>query len=202
MDPPWTLESLTMPRFILQHGDDRYEAEVQWLKGEQCDVVLRSENQQKIISNVKFDKKDAAGGFIAHLGGHSLRGLIKKRGDDLWIWTPQQTLHLRLTRPHVHLAGIESPAENLIRAPMTGKIVKIAVKEGEAVSRGKVIAILEAMKMEYPLRALHEGHVWKILAKRGDLVDLGQILVEISMTKAVRESKKREAEKSTKSRRK
>ncbi|MBI4042489.1 MAG: acetyl-CoA carboxylase biotin carboxyl carrier protein subunit [Deltaproteobacteria bacterium] len=172
-----------MPRFILQHGEDRYEAEVQWLKGEQCDVILRSENQRKKISNVKLDKKDAEGGFIAHLGSHLLRGLVKKRGDDLWIWTPQQTLHLRLTRPHVHLASIESPAENLIRAPMTGKIVKIAVKEGEAVGRGEVIVIFEAMKMEYPLTASHEGHVEKILTKVGEQVDLGKILVEMTAPK-------------------
>ncbi len=64
-------------------------------------------------------------------------------------------------------------------APMTGKVVAIHVQVGDVVIEGQVVAILEAMKMEYRLTAPHQGTVSKIACIVGTLVDLGQAILMV-----------------------
>jgi biotin carboxyl carrier protein len=66
-----------------------------------------------------------------------------------------------------------------IRAPMTGKVVAVHVQVGEAVTEGTLLAILEAMKMEYRLVAPRAGLVEAVHCRAGDLVDLGLPLVRL-----------------------
>ncbi len=61
-----------------------------------------------------------------------------------------------------------------IRAPMTGKVVKIVAAPGAAVKANDVILVMEAMKMEYRLAAPRDGVVEAILCREGDTVDLGR----------------------------
>jgi len=66
---------------------------------------------------------------------------------------------------------------------MTGRVVKIAVKPGDAVREGDLLAVLEAMKMEYRLEAEMDGLVHEVGAREGDLVDLGQVIVRLEPPK-------------------
>ena len=66
-----------------------------------------------------------------------------------------------------------------IEAPMTGKIVSIEVGEGETVEEGLVLIVMEAMKMEYRLKAPKAGTVKTVHCQANELVDLGQILVSL-----------------------
>ncbi|GIV02993.1 MAG: acetyl/propionyl-CoA carboxylase subuit alpha [Fimbriimonadales bacterium] len=75
--------------------------------------------------------------------------------------------------------GVGDEGAQEARAPMTGKVVKIAVKPGQEVSEGDLLAVLEAMKMEYRLEAEMDGRVQEIGAKEGDLVDLGHVIVRL-----------------------
>jgi biotin carboxyl carrier protein len=63
--------------------------------------------------------------------------------------------------------------EATLTSPMPGIVVAIPVAEGQAVERGQVVAILEAMKMENELRAPHDGVVRRISAAAGQTVNLG-----------------------------
>jgi glutaconyl-CoA decarboxylase len=63
--------------------------------------------------------------------------------------------------------------EGAVTAPMAGKIVSIKVKKGEAVKTGKVICILEAMKMENEMVAQKDGFVKEILVSAGASVNKG-----------------------------
>ena len=73
------------------------------------------------------------------------------------------------------------PAAGLskVEAPLPGTIFKVSVKEGDAVQKGQVILIMEAMKMENNILAEKEGIVNKVLVSVGDTVLQGDILVEI-----------------------
>jgi biotin carboxyl carrier protein len=64
-------------------------------------------------------------------------------------------------------------------APMPATVVKVVVEPNAHVSKGDTILILEAMKMELPVRAARDGVVRKILCREGDLVQPGVNLVEI-----------------------
>lgn len=64
-----------------------------------------------------------------------------------------------------------------IKAPMPGKIVSLQVKEGEAVGRGQVVCILEAMKMENEIVSPKDGKVSSISIAQGQNVSATDVLM-------------------------
>ena len=63
---------------------------------------------------------------------------------------------------------------------MPGQVLKVLVSNGQQVSAGDPLVILEAMKMEQTLRASTDGVVETVLVKQGDVVAPGDRLVEIA----------------------
>jgi acetyl-CoA/propionyl-CoA carboxylase biotin carboxyl carrier protein len=66
-----------------------------------------------------------------------------------------------------------------VASPMQGTIVKIAVEEGQVVAEGDVIVVLEAMKMEQPLKAHKAGTVTGLDAEVGVTVTQGAVICEL-----------------------
>ena len=66
-----------------------------------------------------------------------------------------------------------------INAPMPGKILQLKVKEGDSVSEGDTLLILEAMKMENEIFANTSGSIKKINVSANDMVDTGDVLLII-----------------------
>ncbi|MFJ5609706.1 acetyl/propionyl/methylcrotonyl-CoA carboxylase subunit alpha [Streptomyces sp. NPDC093221] len=64
-------------------------------------------------------------------------------------------------------------------SPMQGTIVKVAVEEGQQVTAGDLIVVLEAMKMEQPLNAHRSGTVIGLKAEVGTSVSSGAVICEI-----------------------
>jgi len=64
-------------------------------------------------------------------------------------------------------------------SPMPGTILDVRVKEGDPVSVGQVVIILEAMKMETEIVSEVAGTVSAIKVKKGDTVDTDAVLVEV-----------------------
>jgi len=75
----------------------------------------------------------------------------------------------------------EEAGGGFVRAPMSGKIIKIDVAAGAAVRKGDRLAILEAMKMEHSLHASADGTVAELGAGEGDQVDEGQVLISLEV---------------------
>jgi len=65
-----------------------------------------------------------------------------------------------------------------IRAPMPGMILDILVKEGQQVSKGDKLVILEAMKMENVIKSSGEGTVEMITIQKGMNVEKNQVLIQ------------------------
>lgn len=70
-------------------------------------------------------------------------------------------------------------AAKAVLSPMPGVILDIKVKEGDAVSSGQTVIILEAMKMENEIVSEFVGTVASLKVKKGDTVDTDAVLVEI-----------------------
>ncbi len=70
-------------------------------------------------------------------------------------------------------------AGQAVPAPLAGTIFKINVAEGQHVSSGDVIMILEAMKMETEVRSPADGTVQAIQVKEGDTVQVGDSLLTL-----------------------
>jgi len=66
-----------------------------------------------------------------------------------------------------------------VTSPMQGTIVKIAVADGDSVAEGDVIVVLEAMKMEQPLKAHKAGTVTGLTAEVGATVTHGAVICEL-----------------------
>jgi acetyl-CoA carboxylase biotin carboxylase subunit len=67
--------------------------------------------------------------------------------------------------------------EGSLFAPMPGKVIKVNVKEGEKIKRGKILLVVEAMKMENNIIASHDAIIEKINVMEGDMVDTDKQLV-------------------------
>lgn len=67
-----------------------------------------------------------------------------------------------------------------VTAPMPGTILDVKVNVGDTVSRGQVIMILEAMKMENDIVASCDGKITSIVVKKGDTVNSGDALTTIA----------------------
>lgn len=67
----------------------------------------------------------------------------------------------------------------IVKASMAGTVWKILVTEGEQVTAGQDVVILESMKMEIPIAAEEAGTVKRIIAAEGDFIDVENDLVEI-----------------------
>lgn len=70
-----------------------------------------------------------------------------------------------------------STASQSIDAPLAGNVFKVLVRNGDSVSEGDVVMILEAMKMETEIRSAYTGTVTDITASEGDAVTSGQPLI-------------------------
>ena len=66
-----------------------------------------------------------------------------------------------------------------IVAPMPGKIVKIAVRDGDSVSAHDLLIVLEAMKMEHRIEATGDGTVGAIHVREGEIVPGDTLLLEL-----------------------
>jgi biotin carboxyl carrier protein len=100
---------------------------------------------------------------------------------------PEDTLFLRGKRYEVSVddprswrgkrragAGTEGPQR--LTASMPGRIVRVLAAEGEKISAGQGIAVVEAMKMQNEIKSPKEGTLKKLLAKPGMNVTAGEVL--------------------------
>ena len=67
-----------------------------------------------------------------------------------------------------------------VKAHMAGTVFEVSVKEGDQVTKGQTLIILESMKMEIAHDAENDGTVTKIRVVEGDFVEENDVLVELA----------------------
>mgnify|MGYP003366101132 FL=1 len=96
---------------------------------------------------------------------------------DRWIASGQA--HFDSTEV-VAEEGDDAPlkaGESAVDSPVSGNLWQVNVKEGDKVSAGQVLVVLESMKMEIPLTAPHDGVVSQVRVQPGTSVRAGQCVV-------------------------
>ena len=64
-----------------------------------------------------------------------------------------------------------------LRSQMAGTVFEIPVKEGESVTAGQTVIIIESMKMEIPFEAEEDGVISKVHVAEGDFVNEDDLLI-------------------------
>ena len=82
-------------------------------------------------------------------------------------------------KSHARKRSVADDGAEMLTAPMPGTVIKINVTPGDAVKKGDVLMLLEAMKMELPVRAPHDGTVRTIGCREGELVEAETVLLEL-----------------------
>ncbi|MDR3188970.1 MAG: biotin/lipoyl-binding protein [Prevotellaceae bacterium] len=81
---------------------------------------------------------------------------------------------------HQSIAKTAAPgAASAIKSPLPGVVLDVYVKEGDTVTVGQKLILLEAMKMENSLEADHAGKVTAVKVRKGDSILEGAVLVII-----------------------
>jgi 3-methylcrotonyl-CoA carboxylase alpha subunit len=112
----------------------------------------------------------------------SVDGPTGRQGWRVWRAGPEvelagpQRLRLRYIDPLAAEAG-EEEAELRLTAPLPGKLVQVAVAPGQAVTKGDLLLVLEAMKMEHRIHAPHDGVIETVGGAVGDFVPAEAVLV-------------------------
>ncbi len=67
---------------------------------------------------------------------------------------------------------------NQVMAPMPGLVLNIEIEQGQSVSKGEALVILEAMKMENVIKSPGDGVIKRIAVSQGDAVEKNTLLIE------------------------
>lgn len=92
-----------------------------------------------------------------------------------WVFLEGQVATLETPRPGRRRA---QSTEAGVMSPMPATVVAIHVAPGQSIAEGETLVVLEAMKMELPIRAPRAGVVKTVACAKGDLVQPGVNLVE------------------------
>jgi propionyl-CoA carboxylase alpha chain len=109
--------------------------------------------------------------------GRRLRAHVTRAQDRLVIQSGRGDVEL-VVRPRFVLPGSAGPSGGLV-APMPGKVILLHVQVGQSVAAGETLLVLEAMKMEHPIRAPQDGVVVEIKVAAGDQVENGALLLVV-----------------------
>lgn len=91
-----------------------------------------------------------------------------------------KTAAAKKAAPAPKAANVGTQGGVKVNAPMPGKILGVKVSAGQAVKKGEVLIVLEAMKMENEIVAPSDGTVASINASVGEQVEAGAVLATLN----------------------
>jgi len=156
--------------------------------GEHHTVLIED---RKGVLRARIDHEDAA---HAHVVDARLVRRIDG-GAEIWISPGGHTVVVRRDdKVHVALGGrtfvldvvserpggdaaVTAGDDPFAASPMTGVVLKVNARSGDAVPMGGVLCVVEAMKMEFAIPAPRDVVVAQVRCAAGDRVDIGQVLL-------------------------
>jgi acetyl/propionyl-CoA carboxylase alpha subunit len=109
--------------------------------------------------------------------------LSRPRGQHLQITLFGETLTLDWpddTRAQWEVAAQDGAADTLLRAPMAGKVLEVRVIDGDRVSEGDLLFVLESMKMQLEIRSPRAGQIVGVRVSAGMTLAGPDVLAEIT----------------------
>jgi propionyl-CoA carboxylase alpha chain len=116
-------------------------------------------------------------GIDAEVGGRRLRARITRNGSVLIVQSASGDVSLH-EQPRFTLPGADETAGGFV-AQMPGKVIDLRVQAGDTVQAGDIVLVLEAMKMEHPMRATEDGVVTEVRVAVDEQVEAGTLLLVV-----------------------
>ena len=122
---------------------------------------------------VKVNNKE----YIVEVSEEGVEEIIEKKNPEVGSTVIKEQVEIPTKREETSAV---SKGKKCVKAPITGRILKIFVKEGQEIKTDEKILTLEAMKMENEICAPFPGRVGKIMVREGEDVEEERELCEIS----------------------
>ena len=134
---------------------------------------------------VSLERRLGSTHFALRLGHHVMPVVIRAAGDERLVGIGAEQYRLRVERrlPIARrgvAAGAGGPRDVL--APMPGLVVAVEAARGDVVEPGRVLVILEAMKMQSEIRSPCPGRITAVRVRAGQEVMGGAVLAVIEPT--------------------
>jgi biotin carboxyl carrier protein len=113
------------------------------------------------------------------IDGKAVGASISSDGSKRWVTVGGQTFVLTKSSGGRKSSSHGSHAAGELVAPMPGQVRAVQVAEGDFVTKGQTLVIVEAMKMEIKIAAPRDGTVKSLKVRQGQTVERDQILVKI-----------------------
>ncbi|MEM7077081.1 MAG: biotin carboxylase N-terminal domain-containing protein [Pseudomonadota bacterium] len=168
----WRNSTMPPERITFTCGDDELALEYQSQKDGSFKVMVDG-------GTLKVEAFDCGAGAVdVAIDGRRVSCNIDRHGTTWMVQTNRGGLELK-QQPRYPLPGAEDAGGGLV-APMPGAVLSTDVAPGDTVSKGQLLLILEAMKMEHRITAPADGKVEAVHVSAGDQVENGQLLVTLA----------------------
>jgi acetyl/propionyl-CoA carboxylase alpha subunit len=154
-----------------EHGNHVYNVTVE--RRDDHFFITYDNSEYKIKAN-----EIKPGHLKIKLGERLIKCIISEGDEEKFVFYDGDVFKVK----NVELTGIKKTIQkdkDSLYSPISGKIVSVKVKNGEIVKKGDVLMIIEAMKMEYLIRAPYNSKVKKVFFKEKDQIEIGQNTVEL-----------------------
>ena len=149
-------------------------------------VVHRAESGSVAVwvdgEPIDLDVRAVPGGVHVLHDGESHVVRIGGAPERLSVAFDAHRAHLEVETPRRRARGTRGRAARKggeVRSPMPGRVVRVAVAEGDVVEAGALLVVVEAMKMENEFRAEAAGVVAEVGVSEGQGIEAGALLVRL-----------------------
>ncbi len=113
------------------------------------------------------------------IGERVIKSVITEGNSEKFVFVDGNVFKVKPVELTAKKKSKKKKEEGDLSSPISGKVVDVKVKKGDKVKKEQVLMVIEAMKMEYLIRAPKKGTVKKINFKENDQIEIGQITAEI-----------------------
>ncbi|MBZ0333063.1 acetyl/propionyl/methylcrotonyl-CoA carboxylase subunit alpha [Marinobacter sp. AL4B] len=151
---------------------------------ETVELLVRRSGQKLFVSHedaqYELQLQSHQSGLLCIIdNGVRHRCQYQQNGDSLYLQAFGRSWSI-IDRTHQPATGAQGAGCGRIQAAMDGAIIDVLVAEGETVTQGQTLIVLEAMKMEHPIKADRDGVVSGLHTHTGDQVKRSQLLIELA----------------------
>ena len=175
----WGRRSIPVIPMILEAGGARVEAALSVAESGPHRISLSGEalgDGATVVEMIVLERNGAWLRFACDGARHRAQAVVN--GDTVYLDLDGAAASIREVPAHAGAAGSDS-GDGVIRAPLTGKVLRVGRTAGKSVAAGDILFVVEAMKMEHEVRSPLDGTVSECLVEEGEQVRIDHPMMRL-----------------------